>query len=133
MGNAAELVGASCVVIFFTVLIYLLGIIQKTRQTIEISQKAVEIIRDPSISDEQKQQLVQASSLKLFSLLGMLVIFTAVAILIPVGIIWVAELVGLVSLDGVLRLMVRWEFVTAATILGIAVYLALSKWSRRRS
>ena len=44
MGNAAELVGASCVVIFFTVLIYLLGIIQKTRQTIEISQKAVDNI-----------------------------------------------------------------------------------------
>lgn len=133
MGNPAELVGASSVVIFFTLLIYLLGIIQKTRQTIEISQKALQVIRDPRISDEQKQQLVQASSLKLFSLLAILVIFTAVAILIPVGIIWLAELGGLVSLDGVLGLMVRWEFMLAATAVGIAVYLALSKWARRRS
>jgi uncharacterized BrkB/YihY/UPF0761 family membrane protein len=133
MANVVELIGAFASVICFTVLIFLLGLLSKTKLAIRISRDAIGVVRDPSIADEDKERLMREGSLKLFALLGILFLGTGVALFVPIGIIWIAEQAGLISLDGVLRILIRWEFIVAVSVLGIGLYWASIKWLKRGS
>ena len=117
--------GATVMVILFAILLHVLGLVQTTKQVVAISQAASSTLRNTLLSDAEKERLMQQSSIQLFRLLAVLILRTAVAL--------VAPLAGILTVEGVLRMLARWDFIIAASILGILVYVALDKWQSRNS
>ena len=125
--------GATVMVILFAILLHVLGLVQTTKQVVAISQAASSTLRNTLLSDAEKERLMQQSSIQLFRLLAVLILRTAVALVAPLAVIWLLQLAGILTVEGVLRMLARWDFIIAASILGILVYVALDKWQSRNS
>ena len=128
-----SILGALFMVILFAVLLEVLGVVDRAREVVATSQTAMSALRNPDLSDDEKERTMQQSSVTMFKLLFFLVVGTAAAILIPLAVVWVAEQAGLVTVGAVLDLFLRWDFLIGSSLLGIAVYLAVAKWLRRNS
>lgn len=123
--------GAVTVIIGFASLIYFFDLVGRTKQAIAISREALETIGDSGMTDLQKERFLQSSSLRLFKLLGQLVVGSVCALFIPLGVVWAGQLGGLVALDAVIEILFRWDFIVGASVVGVVVYFALDKWSQR--
>lgn len=124
------MIAAALAVIVFAVLLHVLGIVARTKTVVAIGRQATATMRDTSLSDRAKEEQMQRSSLQLFRLLALLVFGTLMAIAAPLGLVWLAGLAGLLSLDAVLEIFLRWDFILGSTILGVATYAASVKWLR---
>ena len=125
--------GATLMVVLFAILLHVLGLVQKTKQVVAIGQAASSALRDTLLSDAEKERLMQQSSIRLFRLLAVLILRTIVALAAPLALIWLMQFAGILSVKGVLQMLARWDFIIAATILGILVYIASVKWLSRNS
>jgi hypothetical protein len=125
-----NLLGAVTVIVGFASLVYFFGLVDRTKQAIAISRKAMETMGNSQMTDLEKERFLQSSSLRLFKLLGQLVIGSIGALIIPFGVVWAAQLGGLVTLDAVTAILLRWDFIVAASVVGVVVYFALDKWSQ---
>jgi hypothetical protein len=70
---------------------------------------------------------MQAHAKRLFVLFFLLTLGAAAALLLPVGVIWLLDGAGVFSYDGVLRVLLSWEF-----LLGTTAGAALFFWTRSR-
>jgi hypothetical protein len=91
------------------------------------SRRATEVLRDTSLSDDEKEKHAQRASGELFMLFLLIAGSFAGALLIPVGVIWLAQKVGLVSMDAVLAMTISPVFLVAVTVVGC---LAVFFWKR---
>jgi hypothetical protein len=123
-------VGSIAVVIMFVVLIYLLRLVRQAQEVLAISRDSMGVLRDASLDDEAKERFFQTSAIRLFRLLVLMLVGTAIALLAPIGVIWLLDLAGIVSLDAVLAILVRWDFIVAATVVGIVAYVLLERRGR---
>ena len=114
--------GAIALVIGFVVLFQLLGLGENSSQVIRISRRSVEIISSSQLSDEQKESRLQKNSQKLFGLFFILAFKFAIAILIPLAILWLGDRLGWLSLSNVLDTTVSPIFLTVSSILAIAIF-----------
>lgn len=126
-----DLFGAVLVILMFAILLNVVRLVPKTREVISIGQEAIATLRNVTLSDEEKEHRMQKSSLRLVGLLFILTAGTLVALLVPLGLIWLSEFVGLFSVDGVLKMFLRWDFILGGSIIGIAAYLISDKWFKR--
>jgi hypothetical protein len=129
----SDLLGAILVVVVFAWLIYVFGLVQTAKRALAIGRCAAQTLANNELSDAEKEKIMQSSSLSLFGLLGMLLLSTSGALLIPIGFIWFAQMASLVTLDGVIGWLSRWDFVAGASVVGIIIYVALVRWSKKHS
>ena len=125
--------GATVMVILFAILLHVLGLVQTTKQVVAIGQAASSTLRNTTLSDAEKERLMRQSSIRLFGLLAVLILGTSVALAAPLAVIWLLQLAGLLTVRGVFEMLARWDFIIAASILGILVYVAMDKWQSRNS
>lgn len=109
-------VGAVLLVIIFIFLIQALGLIKRGEKVVSIAIESLDIIGSPRLSDEEKESRLQRNSKRLFGLFFMLACGGAIAILVPVGIIWLGERVGWLSLKSTLDTTVSPVFIIASTL-----------------
>jgi hypothetical protein len=128
-----DALSALMVVIIFAVLLHVFGLVDRASEVLSIGRRAAATLRDPTLSDADKERQMQQSSLKLFRLLAVLVIGSAAALLTPLALIWLADFVGLLSFGSVLDMFLRWDFIIGGTIIGIASYVASVRWLKRSS
>ncbi len=128
-----DLIGAMLVVVLFAILLNVVRLVPKTREVISIGQQALATLRDTTLSDDEKERRMQQSSLRLIALLFVLTAGTLVALLVPIALIWLSEFAGLFTVDGVLGMFLRWDFILGGSILGIAAYFVSVKWFKRNS
>jgi len=128
-----NVVGAALVVVLFAVLLHIIGLVARTREVLSIGHRAAATMRDTALTDAHKERLMQQNSLRLFRLLAELLLGTAIALLGPLALIWLAQLAGWVTVEGVLAMFLRWDFIAGATVLGIAAYITSAKWLNRNS
>ena len=126
----AAIIGASLVVIGFALLAHYIGLIRWTSEVMTHSVEAAAILQDASLDDLAKEKAMQTAAIALFRLLGLLVIGSIIAICAPLGVIWLADKTGLLSFDAVMAMLLRWEFLLAATVLGFAVFFGLRRLSQ---
>ena len=117
----SQWVGAIFLVIGFVVLIQLLGVTKKSRNVVRIALHSMKIIGSPRLSDRQKESKLQKNSLRLFGLFFVLALGGAIAILIPLGILWLGDRLGLLSLSAVLATTVSPVFLIVSSIVAIAI------------
>lgn len=129
----ANFIGAAVIVALFGVLIHLLGIVDRTRDVVSICRNAVTILQDPRVADDEKEKQMRQNSLRLFTLLAILIAGTLIAVTLPLFAIWLVQFSGLWSVNEVLNLFLRWDFLIGATVFGVLAYLASVKWLSKNS
>ncbi len=124
------ILGASLVVVGFVVLAHFVGLIPKTAEVLARTRESIAVLKDPQLDDDSKERHMQQNAIVLFKLLGLLLLGSAVALLTPFAIIWLADITGLLSLDSSIDMLLRWDFLLGATVIGFAAYYGLRRFSR---
>lgn len=117
----SQWVGAIILVAGFVILIQLLGVIKKSHNVVRIALHSLKIIGSSRLSDEQKESKLQKNSKRLFGLFLVLACGSAIAILIPLGILWIGDYLGLLSISKVLATTISPVFILASTVLMVAL------------
>lgn len=117
------------VVVGFATIIEYLDLPARARAVGERSRATASVLSDDSMGDREKETALQQQSRHLFRLLGILVGGSALAIGLPLGIVWVVGELGVGSFWGTLDVLERIDFLAAVTIAGGVGYLLY----RRRS
>jgi hypothetical protein len=122
----STILGATLLVVGFIAVFEALGLVPRGREAVDRARRSVEDLRSPELDDLQKEKVLQAHSLRLFSLFLQLALGGAAAVLLPAALVWLLAQTGLVSFAAVLELAVSWEFVlvSAVAATGILVFLA---------
>lgn len=128
-----DILGALLVIVVFAFLLHVVRLVPKTREVISIGQQAISTLQNAALSDDEKERSMQRDSLRLLRLLFVLISRSLVALLLPLALIWLSDLAGLFSFEGVLSLFMRWDFVLGSTALGVATYAVAVKWLNRIS
>ena len=113
--------GAIALVIGFVVLFQLLGLGKNSGDVIRLSRYSMKIISSSRLSDEQKESRLQRNSQKLFGLFFILAVKLAIAIFIPLAILWLGDRLGVLSLSAVLDTTISPVFIVVSSILAIAI------------
>ena len=117
----SQWLGAIALVLSFVILFQLLGLGKNSGDVIRISRYSMKIISSSKLSDEQKESRLQKNSQNLFGLFFILALKLAIAILIPLAILWLGDRWGWLSLSAVLDATVSPVFLIVSSILAIAV------------
>lgn len=121
------LAGATFVVIGFAVLIHVFRLVPNSQEVVTRSRGAVEIIRDESLDDEAKEIAIRKHAFRMFALSALLLSGGAGALLIPIGAVWLVGLTGWISAPDVVEMLQRWDFLAAATVVGIAAFYLVGR------
>ena len=119
--------GAVIVVVTFAILIEVFKLVDMTGQVSALAKNAAGVLRDPILSDDKKEVALQKATLKLFRLFAMLVVGSLLALFLPLAAIWLFSFVGIFDFQAVLKMLQRWDFLLASTILGVFIFLLVRK------
>lgn len=125
-----SVIGAVVVVGLFVWLVHVLRLVPLAKDAIAISRRSAAIMRDSTLDDDAKESAMQQSAVRLMKLSFMLLVGSAVALAAPMGVIWLLEVAGLVSLDDVVAILLRWDVLVLATVVGIGSFVVLERRKR---
>lgn len=117
--------GAFIVVVFFG-LLKVFKVIAVSKEVIALSGSVMSTMNS-DMSDLEKEKAMQSFSIRLFKYFFGIMIGSVLAIGIPLLLIWLLQLLGLVSFDEVLETTLTWEFITLSCLVGVAL-LAIPKF-----
>lgn len=127
------LIGLVAVAIFAW-LLRVLGALTAALSVIDESKSAAATIRDPGLSDEQKEQKLQKSSLTIFGLFFKLLFLSGIALAVPGLAIIALDYLSVSPAQQVMDAMISWHFIALATILSvIAFVIPIKKRSNNNS
>jgi len=121
---------ATMVVVVFALVLELLDLPERARETGRRARESVEVLRDPSLDDREKESALQDQSLRLFGLLGILLGGSLLALGLPLLAVWLLELGGVSSLEAVLDVLESPTFLAGTVVLGGGAYFLYRRLGR---
>ena len=115
-------------VVAFAVVAHYLRLVHRSQDVVEHARHAIAVLQDSSRDDRDKEQALQRTALKLFALLGQLVLGSATALLVPMAILWSIDIAGIPLLHETLLMLQRWEFLVGASVIGGVIYVVLRRF-----
>ena len=112
---------AIVVVVTFATLLEWLRIPPRARQVVDVAGASLSALRDPDLDDVSKEQALQRQALHLFRLFGVIAALSLLALLVPIGAVWLMDIAGLASLAKVMLVLERVDFLVAVALVGVAV------------
>lgn len=122
--------GAILIVVGFTWLLIRLRLVERSRQINTIVRQSAATTADRSLSDSAKAQALRRYSMTLFGLFASLTLGLAIAVGLPILLVWLLALAQLWSFEGALEATLSWPFLIAGLVLFI---LALVRPEQRRA
>jgi hypothetical protein len=120
-------VGAVLVVLVFAACIHLVRLIPNTAEVLVRARDAGHVLRRADLDDDAKEKALQRHSLRLFGLLGLLLLGSVVALGLPAIVIWALAGAGVLSVRGVYDVLLRWDFLLGVTVLGLLAYFVVRR------
>lgn len=117
-----SLLWASLAVIGFAVLFERLRLPARAREVGAHASATLKVIRDPLLDDGAKERALQRSAVRLFGLGAVILGGALLALGLPLGVIWLLDLVGLASFREVLGILERVDFLIAATVVALIIW-----------
>jgi hypothetical protein len=111
------------VVVSFAALLEYLGLPDHAWAVGNRSRRSFEILKDDSLDDREKENVLQRQSGELFRLLGVLVGGSTLALGLPLGIVWLLGQVGIGSFWGTIGVLERIDFLVGVTVAGMLGYI----------
>jgi hypothetical protein len=103
-------------------LIKVFGLFPRALRVVRTSRQALEVLGDPTLGDDRKESLLQGYSLSLLRSFLDLLMRGAGSIVLPMGLLWAMEWVGVLSLKAVLALTLSWPVLLIGFIVAIAAF-----------
>ncbi len=114
-------IGAALFVVGFLILVQRFKLVEKSGEATAIASSSLDIIRSSTLSEAEKESLLQKNAKYLFGLFFILAFGGIVSFLLPVGVLWLGEQLGLLSLDAVFNTLLSPVFLIVSTILTVIV------------
>jgi uncharacterized membrane protein YkgB len=114
-------VGGAFIVFAFFGLLKAFRVIEVSKDVITLSSTVMSTMTDNSMSDLEKEKAMQSFSIRFFKYFISILIGSALAIAIPVLVLWGLQQLGLLSLDDIIATTLTWEFITISCLLGLAL------------
>jgi hypothetical protein len=118
------------VVVGFAATIEYSDLPDRARTVGERSSRSLAILRNDSLGDREKEKALQSQSRELFWLLGILTGGSALALGLPLGIVWLLGQVGVGSFWGTMSILERLDFLAGVTVVGGAGYFLMRRFYR---
>lgn len=118
-----NLVLAALVIVGFALTIEFLNLPDRARTAGRRGIASLQVLRDPSMTDREKEEALQRQARALFGLLGSLVGGSALALAVPLASVWILTEMGVGTFAGTLAVLERIDFLAAATAIGLLGYL----------
>lgn len=115
------------VVAAFAATLEALSLPDRAREVMDRAGDSLRVLRDPGLSDAEKERRLRRQSVRLFGLLGILAGGSILALGLPLGVVWLLERAGVGSLAAVLSVLERLDFLAAVTVAGIGGWLLLRR------
>jgi len=122
--------GALLIVVGFTWLLIRLQLVERSRQINSIVRQSAATTADRLMSDSDKAQALRRHSLTLFGHFASLTFGLALAVALPILLVWLLAQAGLWSFDEALEATLSWPFLIGGAVLFIA---ALVRPEHRRA
>ena len=122
-----DLLGAVLVVVLFVVLLDVLKVVEQARSAIAISRNSMETMRNAELDDDTKERELQKGAIALFRLMLTMLVSFATALVAPMAVVWLLDRAGFMSLGGVSAMLVRWDFMFGATVLGVGLFVVINR------
>ncbi|HEX5050317.1 MAG TPA: hypothetical protein VFZ65_00965 [Planctomycetota bacterium] len=110
-------------VLTFLGLVARLGIPARAGDAVARTQRAVADLRNRDLSELDKEKATRAHASALFGLFLLITLLSAVALLLPLGAVWLVAAAGLCDFQAVLDATLSWPILLGATFAGIALLL----------
>ena len=117
----AASLAAAFIVLGFAMILSRLGLVALASEVRHLSQRSLNVLRDALLDDDAKEAAMQANARALFAKFIHLTLGLALALLVPVALIWGVSLTGIVSFETVMAVSLTWPFLLAGGILFIVV------------
>ena len=118
---------AALVVVVFALVLERLRLPERARETGRRARASLDVLRDPELDDREKESALQEQSVRLFGLLGLLLGGSLLALGLPLFGVWMLELAGVSSLEAVLGVLERPDFLLGTVVVGVGGYLVYRK------
>jgi len=118
------------VVVGFATTIEYFDLPDRARTVGERSSRSLAILRNDSLGDREKEKALQSQSRELFRLLGILTGGSALALGLPLGIVWLLGQVGVGAFWGTMSILERLDFLAGVTVVGGAGYFLMRHFYR---
>ena len=119
-----EWLGAAFLVVGFVVLVRVFGLVERSAEVVTVARSSFDVIRSAELSDDEKEATVQKNAVQMFRLFFVLALGGAMAAVLPLGLVWVCDLVGLISLQSVLDAAMSPAFlITSGVLAALALCL----------
>lgn len=120
----SEWIGATLLVVIFAALVQRLGLMKRGEDVVSIALDSLGVIGSSALSDEEKETKLQRNSIKLFGLFFTLAWLGGIALLLPMGLLWLCDKLGWLSFNSVLEttvspLFLIFSSLTVLLILGL--------------
>ena len=122
---------ASAMVLMFVGLFTLLRIVDRGREVLQITGDAVSLMRDPDVTDLEKEKRIQKYSLRLLALFMVLVLAASAALLIPILTVWVLDRMSLVDFEGTVRVSTSQSFLVGASLVSVGLFWLIERLGKR--
>jgi hypothetical protein len=116
------LAGAIFLVVGFVALVKAFGLVRKCGEVLALARSSLAVLRNPALDDDAKESALQSNAMKLFSLFVLLTGGAALALALPAGLIWILDVLHIVSLRAVLETTLSWQFLLASTLIGVVAW-----------
>ena len=118
------------VVVGFAATIEYFDLPNRARTVGKRSSRSLAVLRDDSLGDREKEEALQSQSRELFRLLGILAGGSALALGLPLGVVWLLGQVEIGSFWGTMSILERIDFLAGVTVVGGAGYFLMRRFYR---
>ena len=113
-----SLAGAIFLVVGFVALVRIFGLIRKCGDVFDLVKSSLAVLRNPSLDDDAKESALRSYATRLFSLFLFLTLGAALALALPAAVIWILDVLQVVSLRAVIDVTLSWQFLLGTRFSG---------------
>lgn len=127
MQNMISYIGAGFIIISFISIIHYFGIIEKAKDTLKVARNAFSDLQNPNLDDDAKQMASKSHAKHLLFLSIRILYGTAVALILPIVVLWAIEWFGILSVSSIITTAVSWQSLLVTSAMAFLLFRAKSK------
>lgn len=114
---------AAFIILGFAAILSRLGLVEIAAEVSRLSRNSLTVLRDRDLGDDAKEAAMQANARALFAGFVRLTVGLAIALFLPILLVWGIAQTGIFTFDTVIRASLTWPFLLGGAIVFMAVLL----------